>query len=368
MPKKKTHEEFLNEIKTEYPHLQILSQYNGFRAEIEVFNTKCLHTYRTTPAQIYRGNNCPKCDVVRETNKNSYVERLNLKHNNSLVLTTKYTGTKDSVSYRCSICGYTDITRADTLMLYGCKNCNLERRTKNHEDFIKEMNSVNPHIKILSEYKTSRDKVSCQCCICGHKWSVLPGNLTSHKHGCPSCSGSLRRTHEEFVDKVLKTGKQITFLSTYRGVDNAIKCRCNLCGHVWITRAGKIINEDVGCPNCRRSKGEERIAKYLDKNNIPYIPQKKFEDLLGVGNRKLSYDFYIPSHNTLVEFNGLQHEREIDWFGGKEHFKIQKEHDIRKQQYAEKNGYILLVIRYCDISNVEKILQNKLIEKQSKHS
>ena len=145
-------------------------------------------------------------------------------------------------------------------------------------------------------------------------------------------------------------------------MDNKITCQCDLCGHIWATRAGKIINEDVGCPNCRRSKGEERISKYLTENNIQYIPQKKFNDLLGIGNRMLSYDFYIPSYNTLIEFNGLQHDKKIEWFGGQGRFEKQIEHDNRKKKYAKKHGYNLLVISYRDISNIEEILQNNLIE------
>lgn len=363
MPKKKTHEEFLNEMKIAYPHLQFLSQYDGSRNEVMVFNTLCSHTYKTTPSQIYRGNNCPKCYVAKENNKNAYIKKLTSKYNNSLTLITEYKGMKNDVSYHCNICGYIDTARADTLLLYGCRNCNLKNRTKTHKDFIKEMSCINPNIEILSEYKTSRDKVCCRCKTCGYEWNSLPGNLTSHKQGCPSCKGVLKRTHEEFVDKVFKSGKQITFLSEYQGIDNVIECRCDLCGHTWGTRAGKIINEDVGCPNCRRSKGEERIARYLDENNISYVAQKKFESLLGVGNGKLSYDFFIPSHNILIEFNGLQHEKEVEWFGGKERLETQREHDIRKKKYAEKNGYVLLVIRYCDIHNIEKILQDNLIEK-----
>ena len=362
MPKRKTHEEFINEMKVVAPHLSFLSQYDGYWNEIKVFNSLCSHTYSTSPSQIYRGNSCPMCNTVNENNKIKYVEKLKLKYNNTLTLTTEYAGVKGNITYRCNVCGYVGTTRADTLMLYGCKNCNLKSRTKTHEEFVSQVANINPSIEVVSKYKNSRTNILCRCRVCGYEWSTTPGSITYHRCGCASCNGVAKRTHEEFINEVSKSGKQITFLSTYQGVDKKITCQCDLCGHIWATRAGKIINEDVGCPNCRRSKGEERIARYLDENNISYISQKKFEDLLGVGNRKLSYDFYIPSHNTLVEFNGLQHEREVEWFGGQGRFKRQQEHDNRKEQYAKTHGYNLLVISYRDILNIEKILQDNLIE------
>ena len=60
----------------------------------------------------------------------------------------------------------------------------------------------------------------------------------------------------------------------------------------------------------------------------------------------LTYDFLITGTNILVEYHGKQHYKAIDFFGGKEKFKVQKEHDRRKREYAKKNGYKLIEISY----------------------
>ena len=55
--------------------------------------------------------------------------------------------------------------------------------------------------------------------------------------------------------------------------------------------------------------------------------------------RKLSYDFYIPSKNLLIEYNGEQHYKSIKHFGGRKMFLLQKHHDWLKRKYAKKKWY-----------------------------
>lgn len=118
------------------------------------------------------------------------------------------------------------------------------------------------------------------------------------------------------------------------------------------------------CPKCSKSKGESKIEKWLIEN-IDYIPQKTFEGLIGLGNGKLSYDFYLPKHDLFIEYQGEQHDRPVDFSGrgekyAKEQFKIQQEHDKRKREYAKQNNIELLEIWYWDYDNIEEILRNKL--------
>ena len=77
-------------------------------------------------------------------------------------------------------------------------------------------------------------------------------------------------------------------------------------------------------------------------------------------NGLLSYDFYLPIYNLLIEFQGIQHEQPIEYFGGEEQFEIQQEHDKRKREYAKQNNINLLEIWYYDIDNIEEILTNTL--------
>lgn len=115
------------------------------------------------------------------------------------------------------------------------------------------------------------------------------------------------------------------------------------------------------CSRCSSSKGEKRIEKWLLENNIEHTPQKEFEDLLGIGNKGLSYDFYLVNYNLLIEYQGEYHDGTTS-NQTKKQFEKQQEHDRRKKQYAKDNNIELLEIWYWDFDNVEEILNEKLKE------
>ena len=117
----------------------------------------------------------------------------------------------------------------------------------------------------------------------------------------------------------------------------------------WISTIASRHARNSGCPYLVTYKGEEYIKLYLQKNNIPFEVQKKFSDLFGTGGGRLSYDFSIPDEkydHILIEYNGIQHYESCEFFGGEEKFKIQKEHDKRKHNYAKKHGYKLITVKY----------------------
>ena len=99
---------------------------------------------------------------------------------------------------------------------------------------------------------------------------------------------------------------------------------------------------------------------FLESRLITYEYQKKYNSLFGVNNGVLSYDFYIPNNNVVIEFQGKQHFEPIEYFGGKEYFDIQQEHDRRKRQYAKDHSIKLLEIAYWDFDNIEEILSREL--------
>ena len=99
---------------------------------------------------------------------------------------------------------------------------------------------------------------------------------------------------------------------------------------------------------------------FLDNHNIKYDYEHTCSDLRGINNGLLSYDFYIMEYNLLIEFQGIQHERQTEYFGGEKQFEVQQEHDRRKRQYAQKHNINLLEIWHYDIGNIVKILDDYL--------
>jgi len=94
--------------------------------------------------------------------------------------------------------------------------------------------------------------------------------------------------------------------------------------------------------------------------HIYYISQKEFEGLVGLRNGNLSYDFYLPQYNLLIEYQGQFHDGTAPR-QTKEQFEKQQEHDRRKKQYVENNKIRLLEIWYWDFDRIEEILDRELI-------
>lgn len=104
------------------------------------------------------------------------------------------------------------------------------------------------------------------------------------------------------------------------------------------------------------SKYELCVREYLDQcgfirdANIKkyYNVHKTYEDLLGLGGNRLSYDFYVNDgkNDWLIECQGGQHYFAVDLWGGDAVFQKQVEHDNRKRTYACKIGIKLIEIPY----------------------
>lgn len=113
------------------------------------------------------------------------------------------------------------------------------------------------------------------------------------------------------------------------------------------------------------SKGEILIEDFLKNNNIEYIKQYKFEDLKAEnGKHYLKFDFAIIKDDKLIqliEFDGKQHEKPIDFYGGIKAFEVLKSNDRKKDEYCLSKGIKLHRIPYNEIKNINYILKNLLL-------
>ena len=112
------------------------------------------------------------------------------------------------------------------------------------------------------------------------------------------------------------------------------------------------------CPYCHQSKGEDKISKFLLSHQIDFISQYKLDDLVGIKGKPLSYDFYLPNQNLLIEYQGEFHDGSTRGLQTHQEFIIQQEHDRRKREYARSHHIKLLEIWYYDFINIEDILSD----------
>ena len=44
-------------------------------------------------------------------------------------------------------------------------------KRKTHEEFVAEVNKLNPHIEISGLYVNAESKINCKCNVCGYEWT-----------------------------------------------------------------------------------------------------------------------------------------------------------------------------------------------------
>lgn len=242
----------------------------------------------------------------------------------------------------------------------------LGERLEDYWDF--EENSrlgINP----WNIYKSSTDKIYIWC---QDKWyhgsyCVIANKFTSKGTRCCFCKGNKIHRQDSFgylYPEKIKYWSSNNDKSPYEvrpKSHDEHKFICEECGEEFERRLDNLNRFDkVICNDCNNSQLEEITKRILQKYNIEYISQKEYKGLLGLGGGNLSYDFYLPQYNTLIECQGIQHKKWIEGWITKEGFERQLEHDRRKKQYAIDHNINFLEIWYYDIDNIEEILIKQL--------
>jgi len=220
--------------------------------------------------------------------------------------------------------------------------------------------------KLPDEYRAnSGKKVYWKCHICNEEWEATISSRNNIA-GCPFCSGYYPSKSNNLFVSNSKLCEEWDYEKNSDIPENftpntpkKVWWKCKECGGSWIASIQNRNSNMSACPECSKSKGEKRCKEYFDLRNTYYIPQKEFEGLLGLGGGLLSYDFYLPQYNLLVEYQGEFHDGTA-YQQSKEDYIRQQEHDKRKKQFAENNNIKLLEIWYWDFDNIETIL-NKYI-------
>lgn len=208
-------------------------------------------------------------------------------------------------------------------------------------------------VLLATEYKNNKTKMKCLCPN-KHEWETSLDNLL-HGYGCPKCAGQVI-TYEEVKESFEKEG--LTLLSKeYKNAKTKLEYVCPK-GHKH-SMTWNDFTSGNRCPKCNMSKGEKAIENYLIKNAIKYIAQYRFEDCRNL--LPLPFDFYIPSLNTCIEYDGIQHfEVRKHFHENEESLKERQRLDNIKTQYCLDNDIKLIRISYLEFNNIETILTQTL--------
>lgn len=324
----------------------------------------------------------------------------------------EWCGTNKRYKFRCIICGNPTIRKYGSVVRRKSCYCDIcatkVRARKRTEASIRKYGSFEDNCPTQAkcwDYDKNNIAPSAVsrndngdywfiCDKCSFSFKMSPNGIYSLNTWCPECAKKIQglnytkkmiEKHGSFADR---NPDMINRWSSNNKETPYDVCACSSKKYLFICeihgeflkQLSEITLNHGWCPECCKSKGEQVIEKYLLKNNLIkisqqkynsldikaqsqnnlyYISQKKFKSLIGLGGGNLSYDFYIPKYNLLVEYQGEFHDGSAR-MQTKKDFITQQEHDRRKREYAKEHNIDLLEIWYWDYDNIEKILGKKL--------
>ena len=262
----------------------------------------------------------------------------------------KYKQSHVHINIICPVHGEFKQTPSTHLKGRGCKKCGIietkKKTSKTRNNFIKDAKKMHgdKFDYSLVKYINMETKIKIICPIHGD-FEQRPDSHLKTK-GCPKCSyDNQKSSYLDFIDKSNNIHNSVYCytLTDYINSSTKVDIICPKHG-IFSQNPNNHISKKYGCPFCRESKGEKEIKKILDLNGIKYIREKKFNDCKHI--KELKFDFYLPSYNTCIEYDGKQHFEPIQYWGGDKEFKKTQKRDKIKSDYCKKNNIKLHRIKY----------------------
>lgn len=234
MPKRKTHEEFVNELKAKNPNIKIKGKYINNNTPILCECKVHKIEWNARPANLCNGHGCPKCGL----------------------------------------------------------EISAFRNTITHDEFVKRLKTSSPNILVLERYKNFKTHIKVQCEKCNYIWESSPSTLLRKPNTCPSCNKQMRYTQEEYKRAFYKINTNsnivdIEMNDIYVNMKGNIRVKCKIDHHVWSARTGYALKHNIQCPLCRNFKtvtGINDLAT-LHPELVKYFKYKERARLVNSGGR-----------------------------------------------------------------------------------
>lgn len=227
------------------------------------------------------------------------------------------------------------------------------------EEFQQHLNILFPKEALEAiKQNGSKNQAIVKCRKCGKIYNKQGCNFLKKniKSICKVCFPTHLNILKEHFDLPIGYSQ----IEKYAGMHNKILIKHDECGFIWKVTPNNL-KLGKGCPKCNKktSKGEQKILSQLIDNNIDY----KMQVPLKIENYNFTIDFQLPSFDLQIEYNGEQHYKKINFFGGEKRFEAQLQNDNLKRQYLQSK---LIEIPYTYFNNIEDILKSSTtISKES---
>ena len=239
----------------------------------------------------------------------------------------------------------------------GCPYCGgTKRRTT--EEFVEASKKIwgDKYDYSKTQYLNDRNKI---CLIDRETGKEFWQNAKSHLNGYCHIDVSPRKnlTTGEFIARAKeKHGNRYDYSKVqYKNFETKVCIVCPKHGEFWQTPHMHLCGD--GCPLCNTSKLEKEIIELLDKENIVYEYQKKFDWLKN--KNKMSVDFFLPGYNLVIECQGRQHFREEVFFKSSDGYRGLVSRDKLKKKLCNEHGIKVLYFSHYTHDYWDKVYFSK---------
>ena len=202
--RRKTQEEFLQEVKLRNPSIEVLGIYKSNKDPILVRCINCGREWSPLAGSLTSGHGCPACKGSGQMTEVDFLWKLADKRDD-VVLVGNFEKVLKKTAFKFMNCGHVyEITPSKILQGRGCPVCSNERRGASQrytlEDFKEAMERVDPNLRLAegAEYKNELTPVKIHCVSCGNDYAI---GLKALKlsNGCPFCHRRQTSFMEQFI-------------------------------------------------------------------------------------------------------------------------------------------------------------------------
>lgn len=198
-----------------------------------------------------------------------------------------------------------------------------------------------------TKHYSSGDKQLWLCrCECGTEKIIEHSSLTtghSTSCGCYAKEQTILRSRKTIASGTRFGKLTVIEYDHTEGKISYYRCKCD-CGNEKIVSRNHLKTGGTKSCGCLKSSGEQKIQNLLSQYNFNFNTQYYFKDCK-TEKRPLYFDFYI-NNSYLIEYDGEQHFKSIEFFGGEEQLQLQKQYDKVKNEYCKIHNIPLIRIPY----------------------
>lgn len=276
-----------------------------------------------------------------------------------------YNGGKHTYCKCICECGSEAIKEATKLQSRQDQSCGCITAQKKSKSFRKSfIGQKFGRLTILEEDHSRRPTRAVCRCDCGNVVNIARADVVAgHTQSC----GCLQRERahnaniKDFTGATSSAG--VKLIQPLFQNDKGVwmwECVCPLCGNSFAAMPAKIMScHTTSCGCMIRSSRERMIESYLNEIHARFKKQVRFDDCRHIYTLPFDFAIYNDFDDLicLIEYDGEQHFRPVDLWGGKEGYEATKIRDAIKNEYCKNHSIKLIRVNY---QNTEEEIKTQL--------